>query len=86
MEQMLKKTMMKLSTDEYNECLLKNKFVKIRGNTNTYIILNISKDNLGDYYKLINFTNLKGILVFFTFHHIHSIFDYSNNDIKPLFI
>ena len=43
MEQMLKKTMMKLSTDEYNECLLKNKFVKIRGNTNTYIILNISK-------------------------------------------
>jgi hypothetical protein len=85
-EAIVKDIVKKLSIDEYNICLSKKNFVKIRGQSNSYSILDITHDNLGDWYDAIDYDNLKGILIFFTFNYTHAIIDYTNDDVKFLFI
>lgn len=86
MEQIIKNAIEKINVDELGVCKSREKFVKIIGKTNHYVILDISKDNLVDWYKAINYNELKGILVFFTFGHQQILFDYYDNKIKPLFV
>jgi hypothetical protein len=83
MNKMIGEVIAILTIDEHSLLLTKKKFIRInrhKNNQSDYVILDISKDNLGNNFNEIKYDNLEGYLVWFRYGHIHAFFDYIQYD------